>query len=60
MIISTSIKLILTSLEGVVTKYPLLFKFKASNNEAKYEALTVRLKIAKKLGVRYLRVYSDS
>lgn len=33
------VELVLTNLEGVVTKYALYFIFKASNNEAKYEAL---------------------
>ena len=36
------------------------FVFKASNNEAKYKALLVGLKLAKELKVCNLGVYSDS
>ena len=41
-------------------EYALHFKFKASNNEAKYEALITRLKLEKEMGVKRLKVYSDS
>ena len=40
--------LILTNFEGIVIEYALRFNFKASNNQAEYEALLVGLKIAKK------------
>jgi len=38
----------------------LRFMFKASNNQAKYEALIVGMLLAKKLGARSLLVKSDS
>lgn len=52
--------LILTNLERIVTKNSLLFGFKVSNNEAKYEALVTGLKIIKDLEVQYLKIYNDS
>ena len=38
----------------------LRFGFKASNNEAKYEALIVGLKLAKEMKVESLEIFSDS
>ena len=38
----------------------LCFGFKASNNEAEYEALITRLGLAKKLQARSIQIYSDS
>ena len=38
----------------------LRFDFKASNNEATYEALIARLKLAKEMKVDSLEIYSDS
>jgi len=34
--------------------------FKASNNEAKYEALLADMEICNVLGVEYLKAFSDS
>ena len=42
------------------SEYTVKFKFPTSNNEAKYEALVIDLRMEKELRVRYLRVYSDS
>ncbi|XP_016652663.1 PREDICTED: uncharacterized protein LOC107880143 [Prunus mume] len=42
------------------TQYALLFGFKASNNEAEYEALLTGLRLASELGVQQLRIFSDS
>nr|GEX25722.1 reverse transcriptase domain-containing protein [Tanacetum cinerariifolium] len=52
--------LILTDLEGVEFTYALRFRFGAINNEAKYEALTVELNIAEKIGVKNLKANVDS
>ena len=52
--------LILKSPEGVVAEYALRFSFRTSNNQAEYEALIARLRIAKDLKVEKLRAYSDS
>ncbi|XP_073107371.1 uncharacterized protein [Elaeis guineensis] len=51
---------LLTNLEGVVTEHALRFDFKASKNQAEYEALVVGLKLALELGVDRLKVFSDS
>ncbi|XP_038971178.1 uncharacterized protein LOC120104328 [Phoenix dactylifera] len=52
--------LILTSPDGVVAEQALRLEFPASNNEAEYEALIARLKLAKELKAEDLRVFSDS
>ncbi|KAM2786603.1 hypothetical protein PS2_007479 [Malus domestica] len=41
-------------------EYALRFKFKASNNEAEYEALLAGLRLAKHLGVKQFDIFSDS
>ncbi|GKB12889.1 reverse transcriptase domain-containing protein [Tanacetum coccineum] len=47
--------LILTNQEGVEFTYAMRFRFEATNNEAKYEALIADLRIAKQMGmVQYL------
>ncbi|XP_073103279.1 uncharacterized protein [Elaeis guineensis] len=51
---------LLTNLEGVVTEHALRFDFKASNNQAEYEALVAGLRLALELGVDRLKVFSDS
>ncbi|XP_073117080.1 uncharacterized protein [Elaeis guineensis] len=51
---------LLTNSEGVVTEHALRFDFKASNNQAEYEALVAGLKLALELGVGRLKVFSDS
>ncbi|GJX79587.1 reverse transcriptase domain-containing protein [Tanacetum coccineum] len=51
---------ILTNLEGIEFTYALRFQFKATNNEAEYEALIAGLRIAKKMGVQNLQVNVDS
>ncbi|KAM2295289.1 hypothetical protein ACFX1S_035120 [Malus domestica] len=43
--------LVLTTPDKLAMKYVLRFKFKASNNEAEYEALLAGLRLAKHLGV---------
>ena len=40
--------------------YALRFSFKASNNEAKYEALIAGLNLAKEMKAESLEIYSDS
>ena len=52
--------LILTNSEGVITEYIHRFNFKASNNQAEYEALLVGLKIAKEFDIDSLKVFTDS
>ncbi|KAM1734971.1 hypothetical protein ACFX11_020371 [Malus domestica] len=52
--------LILTTLDKVAMEYAIRFKFKASNNEAEYEALLADLRLAKHLGVKQINIFSDS
>nr|GFA21545.1 reverse transcriptase domain-containing protein [Tanacetum cinerariifolium] len=52
--------LILTNPNGVEFTYALRFQFAASNNEAKYEALIVGLRIATQMGVKNIQANVDS
>ncbi|KAM1600415.1 hypothetical protein ACFX15_024030 [Malus domestica] len=52
--------LILTTPDIVAIEYALRFKFKASNNEAEYEAILAGLRLAKHLGVKRIDIFSDS
>uniref|UniRef100_A0A5B7BB47 Reverse transcriptase domain-containing protein n=1 Tax=Davidia involucrata TaxID=16924 RepID=A0A5B7BB47_DAVIN len=46
--------------EGSVIERAIAFGFKASNNEAEYEALIIGLQMAQLCGVERLKAYSDS
>ena len=52
--------LILTSPDGIDIEYALRFGFRASNNEAKYEAIIAGLNLAHFVEVDQLKVCSDS
>ena len=52
--------LILVNLEGHQMNCALSFGFKASNNEAEYEALIAGLELAKEMKVESLDIFSDS
>ena len=52
--------LMLISPEGHKITCALKFSFKASNNEAEYEAFLVGLRLAKEMKVGYLQIFSDS
>ena len=52
--------LILVSPEGHRIHYALRFGFKASNNEAEYEALLERLELAEEMKVESLDIFSGS
>ncbi|XP_077242600.1 uncharacterized protein LOC143883127 [Tasmannia lanceolata] len=52
--------LILTGPDGLSIEYVLRFCFKASNNEAEYEALIVGMKLALEVGADDLRAHNDS
>ncbi|KAM2562878.1 hypothetical protein TB2_011361 [Malus domestica] len=41
-------------------EYAIRFKFKASNNEAEYEAFIAGLRLAKHLEVKRIDIFSDS
>ncbi|KAL0402033.1 UNVERIFIED_CONTAM: hypothetical protein Slati_4233200 [Sesamum latifolium] len=53
-------RIVLTSPEGDELEYALHFDFKASNNEAEYEALTAGIKMALDAGAENLIAYTDS
>ena len=46
--------------ESSLSTYAIHFQFKASNNEAEYEALLAGLDIARKLGAENLKIHCDS
>ncbi|XP_071927641.1 uncharacterized protein [Coffea arabica] len=52
--------LLLISPMGEELPYALRFDFRASNNESEYEALIAGMEIARKLGARSIKIYSDS
>ena len=52
--------IVITSPEKDVIKYGVQLKFPITNNEAEYEALLTRLRIARALGVEKIMLKSDS
>ncbi|GFZ14660.1 hypothetical protein Acr_24g0008500 [Actinidia rufa] len=52
--------LVLQTLSGDQMEYAIRIGFKATNNEAEYEALLAGLRVATKLGVEFLDVFNDS
>ena len=56
----SSAGLILTSPDGIDVEYALRFSFQASNNEAEYEAVIVRLNLAHSMEADQLEVSNDS
>ncbi|KAL5549326.1 hypothetical protein UlMin_004557 [Ulmus minor] len=54
------IGLVLTSPEGDLIQQAIRCGFKATNNEAEYEALIVGLNLAKDMGIKKLSIRSDS
>ncbi|KAL0448745.1 UNVERIFIED_CONTAM: hypothetical protein Slati_1430900 [Sesamum latifolium] len=50
----------ITSPRGEDLEFAVKFNFKASNNEAEYEALVAGMKMAHEAGARHLLAYSDS
>ena len=56
----TRASIILEGPNNVTLQQALKFNFKASKYQAKYKALIVGLKLAKKIGAKKLRCYTDS
>ena len=54
------VDVIMTSPENDVLKYEVQLQFPTTNNEAEYEAVLTSLKVAKALGVRNLRLKTNS
>ncbi|RDX96006.1 hypothetical protein CR513_21385, partial [Mucuna pruriens] len=53
-------KIIVEGPGGVIVEQLVRFRFKASNNRAKYEALLAGIRLAKELGTARLTIKSDS
>ena len=51
---------ILKGPNDITLEYSLKFDFKATNNQAEYEALLAGLRLAKEVGARSLSIWSDS
>ncbi|KAL0444479.1 UNVERIFIED_CONTAM: Ribonuclease HI [Sesamum latifolium] len=52
--------IVITSPQGEDLEFAIKFGFKASNNEAEYEALGIGMRMAHEAGARHLLAYSDS
>lgn len=53
-------ELILIKLKVVVVEYEFRFSFKVTNNQTEYKTLLAGLKLAQELGMKKLRVFTDS
>ena len=56
----SGVRVILKSLIGESVERAFQLKFKVSNNEVEYEALIIRLNLAKEMKVKSLEIYSNS
>ncbi|KAL0439899.1 UNVERIFIED_CONTAM: hypothetical protein Slati_2472900 [Sesamum latifolium] len=52
--------IVITTPQGKDLEFAIKFGFKASNNEAEYEALVIGMRMAHEAGARHLLAYSDS
>ena len=52
--------IVIASPKGEDMEFAIKFKFKAFNNEAKYEVIVVGMRMAHEVGARDLVAYSDS
>ena len=52
--------IVIITLEWIRVEHSFRLGFKASNNEAKYEALLAGLRVVLNLGAREVEIYSDS
>ncbi|KAL0462246.1 UNVERIFIED_CONTAM: putative enzymatic polyprotein [Sesamum latifolium] len=52
--------IVVTTPQAKDLEFAIKFSFKASNNEAKYEALVIGMRMAHETGARHLLAYSDS
>ncbi|KAL0439205.1 UNVERIFIED_CONTAM: hypothetical protein Slati_2403500 [Sesamum latifolium] len=52
--------IVITSPQGEDLEFSIKFGFKASNNEAEYEALVIGMRMTHEAGARHLLAYSDS
>ena len=54
------VRIVVITPEGIRLEHSFRLGFKASNNEAEYEALLVGLRVVLDLGAKEAKVYSDS
>ena len=54
------VRIIIVTLEGIRLEHSFRLRFRASNNDAKYEALLAGLKIILGIGAWDVKAYSDS
>ena len=59
-VMGAGVGIVIITPEGIRLEHSFRLGFKASNNEAEYEALITGLKIVLDLGARNVEVYSDS
>ena len=55
----TGVGIVIITLEGILLEHSFRLGFRASNNEAEYEALLVGLKTVLGIGARDVEAYSD-
>ena len=53
-------RIVVITPEGIKLEHSFTLSFKASNNEAKYEALLAELRVVSNLGAKEVEIYSDS
>ena len=58
--LGVGVGIVIISPEGIRVEHSFRLGFKASNNEAKYEALLAKLRAVLNLGAQEMEVYSDS
>ncbi|KAL0458758.1 UNVERIFIED_CONTAM: hypothetical protein Slati_0503000 [Sesamum latifolium] len=56
----SGVGIVITTPQGKDLEFAIKFDFKASNNEAEYEALVIGMRMAHEAGARHLLAYSDS
>ncbi|KAL0462963.1 UNVERIFIED_CONTAM: hypothetical protein Slati_0183900 [Sesamum latifolium] len=56
----SGVGIVITTPQGEDLEFAIKFDFKASNNEAEYEALVIGLRMAHVTGAKHLLAYSDS
>ncbi|KAL0416218.1 UNVERIFIED_CONTAM: hypothetical protein Slati_3453700 [Sesamum latifolium] len=56
----SSAGIVITTPQGEDLEFAIKFSFKASNNEAEYEALVIGMRMAHETGAKHLLAYSDS
>ncbi|KAL0367549.1 UNVERIFIED_CONTAM: hypothetical protein Sradi_3645000 [Sesamum radiatum] len=56
----SGVDIVITTPQSEDLEFAIKFGFKASNNEAEYEALVIGIRMAQETGAKHLLAYSDS